>query len=610
MSELSDLPEGITKEVVRRPPSEKYMCPQHDDEIEMHCVATLSSGVQFDSTRDRGEPLKLRVGHGDVIAGWDLAARTLRKGEVARFTIAPHFAFGDVGSGEEVPPGSTVVMELEIIKCPKRHDLFEDGGVIKLETKEGEGQFEPRVHEEVQISYKVAVEGDGIVGAARHAVYQMKTGALGHISEAIDKALGTMKRGDEVTLTCRPKYAFGTGGRFANMAATVTLILEQIYEVLDVSLGEKDRTVMKKRTVEGTSKDKARDTARVSLRVESVTANADKLLESSLPRDIAFVAGDGEVCDSLECSVVEMKEGEEAVIRCSKPDWCVGGLLGLPAHMETPVLIKVKLLSFERAKERWDMTDAERLERCQSRKARAGELVKCGRIRLAAHHYDGIAAFFEQAEHFRDEEHQMSGRELRRLARLNRALCMLRLGDWKAAKALCSTVLRESPESAKALFRRGVAEVELREYAEAIADLQRCLDVEDSADAGRLLQRARRLKKETEKKQTPVFAGMCRAFGQMPERTDRRDDQLFAMPDSLRLGYRESGEQPPAAMAAAASTRTPSASSAECVADEKGVGAVVRAPRAEVLHDGCVSDALLHDASGLSGTSYSLTSGG
>lgn len=350
---------------------------------------------------------------------------------------------------------------------------------------------------------------------------------------------------------------------------------------------------MKKRIVEGLGKEKVRDTARISLRVESVTANTDKLLESSLPRDIAFVAGDGDVCDALECSVVEMREGEEAVIRCSKPEWCAGGLLGLSAQMDPPVLIKVKMLSFERVKERWDMTDAERLERCQNRKAKAGDLVKCGRIHLAAHHYDTIAGFFERAEHFRDEEHQSSGRELRRLARLNRALCMLKLCDWKAAKALCNTVLKEGPEIPKALFRRGVAEVELKEYPEAIVDLQCCLDIEDNADARRLLQRARRLLKETEKKQTLVFAGMCKAFGQMPERTDRRDDQLIAMPDHLRLGYRENSAPP----AMAASAPAPTESSTECAGEK---GAEIQGTAA--VKDACSGSNVLPDAAAQSDT--------
>ena len=40
---------------------------------------------------------------------------TMRKGEVANFTIAPHKAYGEAGSGAKIPPNSTLKFEIELL---------------------------------------------------------------------------------------------------------------------------------------------------------------------------------------------------------------------------------------------------------------------------------------------------------------------------------------------------------------------------------------------------------------------------------------------------------------------------------------------------------------
>ena len=39
----------------------------------------------------------------------------MRKGEVANFTIAPHKAYGEAGSGAKIPPNSTLKFEIELL---------------------------------------------------------------------------------------------------------------------------------------------------------------------------------------------------------------------------------------------------------------------------------------------------------------------------------------------------------------------------------------------------------------------------------------------------------------------------------------------------------------
>merc|ERR1719265_2676886 len=216
----------------------------------------------FDSSRQREQPLTFKVGLDQVIKGWDLGVQTLRKGEHARFTIPHEFAYGEAGLEGRVPPNSTVVYEVELLSCPMREDLFEDGGALKLEIKDGDSGRQPRAGDECQISYKVTVEGCGVAMSGQSVVYKVGSERMGRIAKVLDKVLSTMKRGDEAFVRCQPEYAYGDGeGKYANKVAMISVALEEVYEVYDMSLGCRDKTVLRKRIKEGPGTHKAFDTA-------------------------------------------------------------------------------------------------------------------------------------------------------------------------------------------------------------------------------------------------------------------------------------------------------------------------------------------------------------
>ena len=67
---------------------------QDGDAVEVHYVGTLDDGEQFDSSRDRGEPLSFTVASGQVIRGFDDAVRGLKVGEIRTYTMPPEDAYG------------------------------------------------------------------------------------------------------------------------------------------------------------------------------------------------------------------------------------------------------------------------------------------------------------------------------------------------------------------------------------------------------------------------------------------------------------------------------------------------------------------------------------
>ena len=76
---------------------------------------TGAKGTKFDSSVDRGSPFEFPIGRGRVIKGWDEGVSTMKVGGKRTLLIPPQLGYGDRGAGNVIPPGATLLFEVELL---------------------------------------------------------------------------------------------------------------------------------------------------------------------------------------------------------------------------------------------------------------------------------------------------------------------------------------------------------------------------------------------------------------------------------------------------------------------------------------------------------------
>jgi FKBP-type peptidyl-prolyl cis-trans isomerase FkpA len=87
--------------------------PAATDVVRVHYRGTFPDGREFDSSYSRGKPAEFPLNR--VIKCWTEGVQRMQVGAKAKLTCPPEVAYGDRGAGGVIPPGATLVFEVELL---------------------------------------------------------------------------------------------------------------------------------------------------------------------------------------------------------------------------------------------------------------------------------------------------------------------------------------------------------------------------------------------------------------------------------------------------------------------------------------------------------------
>ncbi len=105
------LPSGLQYKVLKEGSGKT---PKETDTVSVNYKGTLLDGTEFDSSYKKGQPITFKVG--EVIKGWSEALQHMKEGSKWQLFIPPDLAYGERAIAQVIPPNSTLIFEVDLIK--------------------------------------------------------------------------------------------------------------------------------------------------------------------------------------------------------------------------------------------------------------------------------------------------------------------------------------------------------------------------------------------------------------------------------------------------------------------------------------------------------------
>ncbi|CAK7339867.1 unnamed protein product [Dovyalis caffra] len=198
---------GILKKMIKE--GEGWATPRDGDEVLVKYEARLENGMLVSKSE---EGVEFHVGDDYLCPALSRAVKTMRKGENSE--LAVKFSYGFIQKGNlapdiesSIPPDSNLTIQLVLVSWRSVIDVTGDKKVLKKIVKAGEGFDRPTEGSQVKVTYVGKLE-DGTVfdrKGTNEEPFEFIT-LEEQVSEGLDRAIMTMKKGENATVTLDAEY--------------------------------------------------------------------------------------------------------------------------------------------------------------------------------------------------------------------------------------------------------------------------------------------------------------------------------------------------------------------------------------------------------------------
>ena len=170
--------------------------------VDVHYTGRLENGEVFDSSLQRGEPLRFTLGAGQVIPGWEMGIQGMKTGGKRVLSIPPELAYGQRGAGNVIPPNASLTFEVELVAVAPPPFESIDSQALQAKLESGIKLIDIRRPEEWR-------ETGVVEGSIQSTAFDTNGKFLSSFVEMLES---TVQPDEEFALICR------TGNRTATLS--------------------------------------------------------------------------------------------------------------------------------------------------------------------------------------------------------------------------------------------------------------------------------------------------------------------------------------------------------------------------------------------------------